>query len=108
MKPLLPGGILLWINNAWEGSTEAQTLANLAFFQWLRDEYGMQLDIYAFDAGNIDTQGGYGSTDSARSGRIPAGFSEIARRARQVGADGMWGGPDGFGKTPEEERVEPR
>ena len=94
-----------WINNAWDGSTEAQTLANLAFFQWLRDEYGMQLDIYAFDAGNIDTQGGYGSTDSARfREKFPAGFSEIARRARQVGCRlGMWGGPDGFGKTPEEE-----
>src|SRR5271165_7060225 len=33
-----------WINNAWEGSTEAQTLINLDFFQWLHDEYGMQLD----------------------------------------------------------------
>ena len=43
-----------WINNTNEGSTEAQTLINLEFFKWLRDEYGMQLDIYAFDAGNID------------------------------------------------------
>lgn len=43
-----------WINNTNEGSTEAQTLANLAFFKWLHDEYGMKLDIYAFDAGNID------------------------------------------------------
>ena len=46
-----------WINNAWEGSTEAQTLINLNFFQWLRDEYGMQLDCHALDAGNLDTQG---------------------------------------------------
>jgi hypothetical protein len=43
-----------WINNRNEGSTEAQTLANLEFFKWLHDEYGMQFDIYAFDAGNID------------------------------------------------------
>ena len=43
-----------WINNTNEGSTEAQTLANLDFFKWLHDEYGMELDIYAFDAGTID------------------------------------------------------
>lgn len=94
-----------WINNAWDGSTEAQTLVNLDFFWWLREEYGMQLDIYAFDAGNIDRQGGYGSTDSARfHEKFPRGFDEIARRARQIGCRlGMWGGPDGFGNTPEEE-----
>jgi hypothetical protein len=43
-----------WINNANEGATEEQTLANLEFFRWLKDEFGMQLDIYAFDAGAID------------------------------------------------------
>lgn len=30
-----------WINNTNEGSTEAQTINNLAFFKWLNDEYGM-------------------------------------------------------------------
>ena len=30
-----------WINNTNEGSTEAQTLANLDFFRWLKDEYEM-------------------------------------------------------------------
>jgi len=34
-----------WINNRNEGSTEAQTLANLEFFKWLHDEYGMQLEL---------------------------------------------------------------
>ena len=43
-----------WINNTNEGSTEKQTLINLDFFKWLRDTYGMHLDIYAMDAGNID------------------------------------------------------
>lgn len=42
-----------WINNTNEGATEAQTLTNLEFFNWLKNEYGMQLEIYAFDAGNI-------------------------------------------------------
>lgn len=41
-----------WLNNTGEGSTEKQTLNNLDFFKWLHDEYGMVLDIYAFDAGN--------------------------------------------------------
>ncbi len=43
-----------WINNTNEGATEEQTLINLRFFEWLHDEFGMQLDIYAWDAGNID------------------------------------------------------
>ena len=54
-----------WINNRNEGSTEAQTLANLEFFKWLHDEYGKQLDIYAFDAGNIDGPQYYGRTAHA-------------------------------------------
>ena len=43
-----------WINSTNEGSTEAQTLANLDYFRWLKDTYGMQLEIYAWDAGNLD------------------------------------------------------
>jgi hypothetical protein len=39
-----------WINNTNEETTEKQTLSNFGFFQWLHDEYGMILDIYAFDA----------------------------------------------------------
>ena len=39
-----------WINNTNEGATEAQTLVNLDFFAFLYREYGMILDIYAFDA----------------------------------------------------------
>ncbi|MBQ0086210.1 MAG: hypothetical protein KBS72_00790 [Bacteroidales bacterium] len=56
-----------WIDHTWEGSTEEQTLANLNFFKWLKDTYGMQLDIYALDAGNIDGHNHYGYY---RSGRI--------------------------------------
>ena len=95
-----------WINNAWEGSTEAQTLINLEFFKWLHDEYGMQLDCYAFDAGNIDTQGEYGSTESARfREKFPRGFGPVAEKAKAMDCRlGMWAGPDGFGDTPEEEQ----
>lgn len=93
-----------WINNTNEGPTEAQTRANLAFFAWLRDEYGMQLDIYAFDAGAIDGASFYGSTDSERFQRqFPNGFGPVARLAAESGTRlGIWGGPDGFGDTEED------
>jgi len=65
-----------WINNRNEGSTEAQTLANVEFFKWLHDEYGMQLDIYAFDAGNIDGPQYYGRTDTDKfKAQFPRGFA---------------------------------
>jgi len=55
-----------WINNTNEGTTEEQTLINLDFFQWLNQEYGMILDIYAFDAGAIDGKRFYGDVQSER------------------------------------------
>lgn len=95
-----------WINNTNEGSTEKQTQSNLDFFRWLKDEYGMVLDIYAFDAGAIDGSGYYGSNRSARfKTQFPNGFSALSKKAAQMGTRfGIWGGPDGFGNTPEEER----
>ena len=99
-----------WINNTNEGPTDAQTRANLGFFAWLREEFGMQLDIYAFDAGAIDGASFYGKIDSERFHRqFPQGFGPLAKLAKDQGAVlGIWGGPDGFGDTPEEaeERIE--
>ncbi|HEY3330243.1 MAG TPA: hypothetical protein VGK19_09505 [Capsulimonadaceae bacterium] len=94
-----------WINNTNEGATEAQTLINLEFFRWLRDQYGMTLDIYAFDAGAIDGAKYYGSTSSERFKRqFPRGFGPAVEVAASIGTRlGLWGGPDGFGDTPEEE-----
>lgn len=94
-----------WINNTNEGTTEKQTLSNLHFFQWLQGEYGMKLDIYAFDAGAIDGAGYYGSNSSSRfKTQFPNGFSPLAQKAGQMGTRlGIWGGPDGFGNSPEEE-----
>ncbi len=96
-----------WINNTNEGTTEAQTLSNLAFFKWLQDEYGMILDIYAFDAGAIDGSGSYGSMNSAKfKGQFPNGFAPITEKAGEMGTRfGIWGGPDGFGNTPAEEKA---
>jgi len=96
-----------WINNTNEGATEKQTIINLNFFEWLKKEYGMQLDIYAFDAGAIDGKRFYGNIHSARfKKQFPNGFNPIYRRASQLGIRlGIWGGPDGFGNTPEQEKA---
>jgi hypothetical protein len=95
-----------WINNTNEGSTEAQTLTNLAFFKWLHDEYGMKLDIYAFDAGNIDGPEYYGSMETAKfKAQFPRGFKPVYDYAKSFDCRlGIWLGPDGFGDTPADEQ----
>lgn len=93
-----------WINNTNEGATEQQTKVNLEFFKWLHDEYGMVLDIYAMDAGVLDSKLIYGSLTSERFKRIfPNGFSKVVKQAAEMQTRlGVWGGPDGFGNTKEE------
>jgi hypothetical protein len=95
-----------WINNTNEGTTTEQSLINLEFFQWMNREYGMVLDIYAFDAGAIDGAGFYGSMKSDRFRRqFPEGFNPMVKKAAEMDTRlGIWGGPDGFGNTPEEAR----
>ena len=95
-----------WINNTNEGSTESQTLTNLAFFAWLKREYGMQIRIYAWDAGNFDGASmGYGDPNGEKFRRqYPRGYAPVAEAAAKAGIRmGLWGSPDGFGDTPEEE-----
>lgn len=93
-----------WINNTNEGATQAHTMINLDFFQWLHDQYGMVLDIYAFDAGAIDGKRFYGRTDSSRfKSQFPNGFAPIYKRALKMKTRlGVWGGPDGFGDSPKD------
>lgn len=94
-----------WINNTNEGSTEVQTLANLEYFGWLKRTYGMQLDIYAWDAGNLDGSSGtyQGAASEKMKAQYPNGYAPIAEAAARIGARmGVWCGPDGFGDTPEE------
>lgn len=96
-----------WINNTNEGSCEEQTLANLAFFEWLKKETGAQFDIYAFDAGNIDGAAGtYGSIYSDRfKAHFPNGFGPVAEKAKELEMKlGVWGGADGFGDTEESKK----
>ena len=99
-----------WINNTNEGSTETQTLINLDFFEWLNKEYGMQLDIYAFDAGAIDGRRFYGNMESQRfKNQFPNGFQPIVKKAASMNTRlGLWGGPDGFGNSNKEEQERTR
>ena len=75
-----------WINNTNEGPAPGQTEANLAFFQWMKDEYGMVLDIYAFDAGAIDAPRYYGKPTTRKfKGQFPNGFGPLADQAKGFG-----------------------
>lgn len=97
-----------WINNTNEGSTEEHTLTNLEYFKWLHDTFGMQLDIYAWDAGNLDgSESTYEALDSPKiKAQYPNGYGPVAKTAAEMGVKlGVWCGPDGFGDTPEDEAV---
>jgi hypothetical protein len=93
-----------WINNTNEGTTEEHTLINFNFFEWLKSTYGMQLDIYAFDAGAIDGAKFYGKVNSERfKKQFPNSFNKIYEEAKNLGFKlGVWGGPDGFGNSKQE------
>ena len=95
-----------WVNSTNEGSTEAQTLTNLEFFKFMRDRFGMQLDIYAWDAGNLDGSGGLYAAQrmDALTKQYPNGYTPIADAAAEIGCRlGVWGGPDGYGDDPKTE-----
>ena len=95
-----------WVNSTNEGSTEAQTLVNLDYFAWLRRTYNMRLEIYAWDAGNLDgARETYETFDSPKLlAQYPHGYGPIADAAAKIGCRlGVWCGPDGFGSTPEEQ-----
>ena len=94
-----------WVNSTNEGSTEAQTLINLDYFRYLYDTYGMRLEIYAWDAGNLDGSAGtyqlLGKSEKLKK-QYPNGYGPIAEAAAKIGTRlGVWCGPDGFGDTEE-------
>ncbi len=96
-----------WINSTNEGSTEAQTLTNLEFFKFMRDRFGMQLDIYAWDAGNMDGADKLYAAQRKEtfSVQYPHGWKPIADAAAEIGCRlGAWCGPDGYGDDPETEK----
>ena len=96
-----------WINNTNEGSTEEHTLVNLEFFKYLKDTYGMQIKIYAWDAGNFDgASEGYGNVNGKKfCSQYPEGYKNVVKKAKELGIRfGLWGSPDGYGDTPEQEK----
>jgi hypothetical protein len=101
-----------WININWHGGNENKVLSNLGFFKWMNEEYGMQLDIYLMDAGNIDngpdcngceemlknapTYGGINSEWFKQ--KYPNGLDSIYELAKSFNCNlGVWLGPDGYG-----------
>ena len=71
----------------------------------MKETYGMQLDIYAWDAGNLDgAGGGYETPDSEKlRAQYPNGYEPIVKAAAEMGTRmGVWGGADGYGDTEEE------
>ena len=96
-----------WINNTNEGSTEKQTLVNLEFFKYMKEKYGMQIRIYAWDAGNFDgASEGYGNLNGEKfKSQYPEGYKNVVKKADELGIRfGLWGSPDGYGKTDEEQK----
>ena len=96
-----------WINNTNEGATIEHTKANMGFFQWMHDAYGMELDIYAFDAGAVDGPRYYGSPETRKfQQQFPDGFGPAAELAKGFGGRlGVWLGPDGFGDSEAEKQA---
>ena len=94
-----------WVNHNNDGTTEEITLTNLDFFAWLKREFGMNIEIYAFDAGNFDSPDYkfFDPENEQFKKNFPNGFSKVAERARELGIKlGYWCGPDGFGETEED------
>ena len=97
-----------WINNTNEGATEEQTLINLDFFDYMKRTYGMQLKIYAWDAGNFDgASRHYGAEEIEKlKKQFPNGYKPIVERAAKSGIRlGLWGSPDGYGNDEETEKA---
>ena len=96
-----------WINNTNEGSTEEHTLINLDFFRYLKDTYGMEIKIYAWDAGNFDgASEGYGNVNGEKfRTQYPDEYNKVVEKAKEIGIRmGLWGSPDGYGDTEETEK----
>lgn len=96
-----------WVNHGNDGSTEEQTLKNLEFFAYLQAEYGMELKIYALDAGNFDSpmECYFDPENPMTKKNFPNWLAPVAKRAAELGIRlGLWCGPDGFGDTEESEK----
>jgi len=96
-----------WISNTNEGATERQTIVNLEFFAWLKEAFGMEIKIYAWDAGNFDgASKHYGAQEKEKlKKQYPEGYKNVVAKAAEYGIRmGLWGSPDGYGDDEETEK----
>ncbi|MFY7818548.1 MAG: hypothetical protein ACOVRB_09305, partial [Akkermansiaceae bacterium] len=78
------------------------------FDKWLHEEYGMVLDIHAFDIGFVDGENFTAVLSELPCFReqFPNGLDRVDQIAKKMNTrHGHWGGPDGFGDTPESEKA---
>jgi hypothetical protein len=86
-----------WLLHASEGPTEEEVIATLTFFRRLRDDHGVQFDIYALDDGAVETRWKlmWDRYRPMHERLFPHGLVPIAQCAREIGMDlGVWLGPD--------------
>ncbi len=104
-----------WINRNWYGSNENKVLKDITFFKWMKEKYGMQLDIFLLDVGMFDNgpacvtvagRPAYGDMNSPLFHKeYPHGMDTIYKAAMAMGTRlGVWIGPDGYGNTTEDAR----
>lgn len=102
-----------YANQNGQGTNEHKILADLSFFKWMHDTYGMKLDYFLMDAGVIDNallchpspgKAAYGSLSSPWFIRhFPDRFKNISEYARSFDCRlGLTIGPDGFGSSSKE------
>lgn len=102
-----------WVNRNWRGSDERKALTGLDFFKWMKQTYGMQLDIFMLDAGVFDNgprckaipgRPAYGDLNSPWfTTAYPHGLEDIYQKAASFDCRlGLWLGVDGFGNTAED------
>jgi hypothetical protein len=106
-----------WVNRNWHGSNTDRVLANLDFFRFMHDEFGMRLDYYLLDTATLDNgprclempgRPAYVTLDDPHYlAEYPGGLRVIVDAAAEFGCKvGVWLGPDGYGST--EEQAEAR
>lgn len=93
-------------NQNGQGTDEHKILADLGFFKWMHDTYGMKLDYFLIDEDIIDIhavsgKSGYGTLNSASFLRhFPSKFKDINELAGSFDCRlGLTIGPDGYGNS---------
>ncbi|RAP73556.1 hypothetical protein [Paenibacillus montanisoli] len=89
-----------WLTHSWEGMTDRELKVNLDFFERAKSAFGIHFDIYAVDAGVIETNHyGYERYRLMHEKLLPNGLKPHADRVKDMGMEfGIWIGPNEFGE----------